>query len=549
MNGAEAIAEILKKEGTEFIACYPRNPVIEAVAKLGIQPIISRQERVGIGIADGYTRQYRGKKNGVFAAQAGPGIENAFPGIAQAFSENVPILILSGGAALSQQYRRPTFRAAEVLKPVTKWSVLVHTANEIPEAMRRAYHALRTGKGGPVLVEVAQEVWTDKLTTALEYNTVVPLRIAPDPSAIEKAASMLLSAEKPLLWAGQGIFYAEAFDQLRTLAELIPAPVMTTNPGKSALAENHPLSLGASTRSRPGALSSFLEKADLICALGSSLTKTPFGPGIPKGTRIIHATNEAADINKDYYAEHALIGDAGIILDSLIQEIKSRRKTEPTVQFTMLSNHIHRLKKDWLNHWSTQMSSDEIPINQYRIIRDLMYSVDRDDVVITHDSGGPREQLLPFWETTVPGSYIGWGKSTQLGYGLGLIIGAKLAEPEKTCINVMGDSAIGMTGMDLETAARYKIGTLTIIFNNGMMAAERDVLIEADKKYGALEVGGNYTQLAKALGVEATRVEQPKEFIPALKMALQANKENHPYLIECIVKEGREFSRDNVRDF
>ena len=159
MNGAQVLAEILKREGTEFLSCYPRNALIEACAALDIRPILCRQERVGVGIADGYTRIKRGKRNGVFAAQHGPGIENAFPGIAQAFAENVPILVLPGTFALARQYVRPTFRAAEVYRPVTKFSALAHSVQELPELMRRAYHALRSGKGGPVLIEVPPEVW------------------------------------------------------------------------------------------------------------------------------------------------------------------------------------------------------------------------------------------------------------------------------------------------------------------------------------------------------------------------------------------------------
>ncbi len=179
-----------------------------------------------------------------------------------------------------------------------------------------------------------------------------------------------------------------------------------------------------------------------------------------------------------------------------------------------------RVKKAWLAEWSKHLDSDETPINQYRVIRDLMRTVDRDNVIITHDSGSPREQLLPFWETTAAGSYMGWGKSTQLGYGLGLIMGAKLAAPDKLCVNVMGDSAIGMTGMDIETASRNKIAILTVVFNNGVMAAERDVLKTSTKKYGAMTVGGNYAKVAEGLNVASTRVEKPADIVPAIKDAV-----------------------------
>src|SRR5690242_16770688 len=251
MNGAALVAEILKREGTEFLACYPRNPLIEACAALDIRPILCRQERVGVGMADGYTRIKRGKRNGVFAAQAGPGIENAFPGIAQAYSENVPLLVIPAGLPLARQHVRPVFRAADVYRPVTKWSALAHAVEELPDLMRCAFQALRSGKGGPVLIEIPDAVWQAEHRGDIDYAPVPVQRTAPDPDAIRHAARLLTTAKHPLLLAGQGIHYAEASAWLAALAELIPAPVATTNPGKSALPENHPLALGASTRSRP----------------------------------------------------------------------------------------------------------------------------------------------------------------------------------------------------------------------------------------------------------------------------------------------------------
>jgi acetolactate synthase-1/2/3 large subunit len=543
MNGAAVIAEILRREGTEFLSCYPRNPLIEACAALDIRPILCRQERVGVGLADGYTRIKRGKRNGVFAAQAGPGIENAFPGIAQAFSENVPLLVIPSGLPLARQYVHPVFRAADVYRPVTKWSAVAHAVEELPDLMRRAYQAMRSGKGGPVLVEVPAEVWEADYRGELDYTPVPVQRTAPDPDAIKAAARMLLAAKNPLLWAGQGVLYAEASERLAVLAELIPAPVVTTNPGKSAIPESHPLALGASTRSRPRMFTEFMAKADLVFAVGSSLTRTPFGPGVPPGKAIIHATNDAADVNKEYRVDHAVVGDAALVLEGLIAEVGRQKGAGGGNALASLKEEVAAAKAAWQAEWSKHLDSDETPINQYRVIRDLMRTVDRDNVIITHDSGSPREQLLPFWETTAPGSYMGWGKSTQLGYGLGITMGAKLAAPEKLCVNVMGDAAIGMTGMDIETAARNRIAILTVVFNNGVMAAERDVLALSTKKYGALTVGGNYAKVAEGLNVAARRVEKPAAIVPAIKEAVRVTESGAPFLLEIVVKEGYEFSR------
>jgi len=543
MNGAGVVAEILRREGTEFLSCYPRNPLIEACAALDIRPILCRQERVGVGLADGYTRIKRGKRNGVFAAQAGPGIENAFPGVAQAYSENVPLLIIPAGLPLARQYVRPVFRAADVYRPVTKWSAMAHSVQELPDLMRRAYHAMRSGKGGPVLIEIPAEVWETQYAGELDYAPAPVQRAAPDPDAVKTAVRMLLKAKAPLLLAGQGVLYADASDRLSALAELIPAPVLTTNPGKSTIAENHPLALGASTRSRPKMVTDFMAKADLVLAIGSSLTRTPFGPGVPSGKTIIHSTNDPSDINKEYRVDHAVIGDAALVLDEIIAEVGRQKGAGGGNALASLKEEVAAAKKAWLAEWDKQLNSEEMPINQYRVIRDLMRSVDRDNVIITHDSGGPREQLIPFWETTAPGSYMGWGKSTQLGYGLGITMGAKLAAPEKLCVNIMGDASIGMTGMDSETAARNRIGILTIVFNNGVMAAERDVLLLSTKKYGALTIGGNYAKVAEGLNVAAMRIEKPGDIVPAIKDAVRVTETDAPFLLEVLVKEGYDFSR------
>ena len=542
MNGAEVVAEILKREGTDFISCYPRNPLIDECAKKNIRPILCRQERVGVGIADGYTRIKRGRVNGVFAAQQGPGIENAFAGVAQAYSENVPLLVIPAGMPMARYYNRPVFRAADVFRPVTKWSAMAHSPQELPALLRRAYQAMRSGKGGPVLVEIPDEVFAGEFQGALDYTPVPFVRAAPDPDAVRQAARTLLAAQCPVLWAGQGVHYAGAHEQLAALAELIPAPVVCTNPGKSAIADAHPLSLGASTRVQPRMYSDYMKRADVVMAIGSSLTRTSFGPALPSGKTLIHSTNDADDVNKDVACDLAVVGDAALALEALIAEIGAQRGKADAARVQALKDDIATQKRAWLEGWAMHLDSDEVPLNQYRVIRDLMRTVDVDNTIVTHDSGSPRKQVLPFWQTTRAGSYMGWGKSTQLGYGLGINMGAKLAAPDKLCINIMGDAAIGMTGMDIETAARNGIATLTIVFNNGVMAAERHVMANSIEKYNAIDVGGNYAKLAEALNVPSLRVDKPADIVAGIETAVDGTRTGKPFLLEFVVKEGYDFT-------
>jgi len=543
MNGADVIAEILKREGTEFLACYPRNPLIDAGAAIGIRPVLCRQERIGVGMADGFSRIRRGKQNGVFAAQHGPGIENAFAGVAQAFAENVPMLVIPAGFSGERQQIHPTFRAAEVYRPVTKWSACAHTVQELPLVMRRAYQAMRSGKGGPVMVEVPTGVFDAEFTGEIDYKPIPPMRSGPDPDAVKAAVKLLLAAKNPVLWAGQGVIYAEAGDRLLELAEMIPAPVACTNPGKSAVPDAHPLALGGSTRSRSKAYAQCMARADLVLAIGSSMTSTSFGPALPKGKTIIHSTNDAGDINKDIPADCGLVGDAGLVIDALIEEVARQKKSDGGKALAALKDELAAIKAEWKAEWAKHFESDEVPINQYRVIGELLKQVDRDNAIVTHDSGSPREQTLPWWETTKAGTYMGWGKSTQLGYGLALALGAKLAAPDKLCMNVMGDCSFGMSGMDIETASRNDIGILTVVFNNQVMACERAVMEVSTEKFGSLSVGGNYSKVAEGLNVTSRRVDKPADVAGAVKEAIDVTSKNKPFLLEIVAKEGYDFSR------
>jgi len=177
------------------------------------------------------------------------------------------------------------------------------------------------------------------------------------------------------------------------------------------------------------------------------------------------------------------------------------------------------------------------------VIWDLMHTVDVANTIITHDAGSPRDQLSPFWETTTPLSYLGWGKTTQLGYGLGLAMGAKLVAPDKLCINVWGDAAIGFTGMDFETAVRERLPIMSILLNNFSMAIELKIMKVATEKYRSTDISGHYADFAKALGGYGERVTAPGDIIPAIKRGIQKTKEGTPVLLEFITEQAVDVSR------
>ena len=542
MKAAAAIAEILKAEGTEYLFCFPINALIDECARVGIRPIVARTERTLLNMADGYSRASNGRRVGTAAVQHGPGAENAYAGVAQAFADGSPVLFLPGGNPAARVDLPPNFDAPQSYRTVTKWASRVNAAARVPALMRRAFTLLRSGRPGPVLVELPIDVARAEVDP-FDYRPARPLRTAGDPAAVRDAVRVLRGASRPLLHAGQGVLWAEAWDELREFAELIQAPVMTTLPGKSAFPEDHPLSVGTGGYSGTAAAGHFLQRADVIFGIGCSFTATVFGAPIPPGKVVLHATNNEADINKDVAADVAVLGDAGLVLRQLIEEV-GRQGGRPAES---PAGEVAAARRAWLEEWRPLLTSDETPLNPYRVIHDLMAVVDRTRTIITHDSGTPRDQLAPFWETSTPRGFLGWGKSTQLGSSLGFAMGAKLAAPDKLVVHFLGDTALGMCGMDLETAARERIPILTVLVNNGTMGGYERHIPFAGEKYRSRYLGGDYAKVAEGLGVAVERVTEPAQIVPALRRAVRATGvgggPGRPALVEFITREETRLSK------
>jgi acetolactate synthase-1/2/3 large subunit len=545
MRVVDAIAEILKREGVEFLSCYPTNTFIEAAASAGIRPIVCRQERVGVGIADGFTRITNGKRIGVFTMQAGPGAENAFSGITTAYSDSVPVLLLPVGHARNTSQVFHFFRSVQAYAPVTKWIEEITLASQVPEIMRRAFSYLKMGRLGPVLVEIPNDAAVEEYPSAVVNYTPVKRTVSgANTRDVAEAAGVLVQAKNPVIIAGQGVLYAEASDELVELAELLQAPVTTPLEGKSAFPEHHPLSLGTGAGVMPRPVHTFLKKADVVFAIGASLTRHNIvAAPIPDGKVIIHATNDERDINKHYPADYPILGDAKPVLRQFIDAVKDLLGAKPRAGNGSIAAEIQKGKEDWLKEWMPKLTSKETPITPYRVMWEFMNVFDRKEAIVTHDSGSARNQLVPFYQAPLPRSYIGWGKSHALGTGLGLIMGAKLAAPGKFCVNFMGDAAFGMTGLDFETAVRCNIPILTIVLNNHFMAAETHAMQASHERYGTMNILGNYADLARSLGGWSERVEDPNQIVSALQRARKVTDDGKAALLEFVTSREIAYSR------
>jgi thiamine pyrophosphate-dependent acetolactate synthase large subunit-like protein len=537
-----AIARILKKEGTDFLIGYPVNHVIEASAEEDIRTIIVRQERTGIHMADAVSRVTSGDRIGVFTMQHGPGTENSFGGVAQAFGDSSPIVVLPGGYPRNVAGVPPHFDSSLNYKHVTKSAEkLTHAEQAIP-AMRRAFSNVRNGRPRPVLVELPVDLLDAEVSGVDDYVPATRYRSGPDPADVARVAKALVDAECPVIYAGQGVHYAKAWPQLRELAELLEAPVTTSLQGKSAFPEDHPLSLGSGGKSLPKPVHQFLQKSDVIFGIGCSFATTNYGISFPAGKTMIHSTADPADLNQYIVADMALVGDAALTLDALIVAVQEITGGKPRGRKDEIAAEIASVRQEWLDQWMPKLTSNDAPLSPYRVIWDLLHTVDAGNTIITHDAGSPRDQLSPFWQTTEPLTYLGWGKTTQLGYGLGLAMGAKLAKPDKLCINVWGDAAIGFTGMDFETAVRERIPILSILLNNFSMAIELPIMQVATEKYRSTDISGNYADFATALGGYGERVTSPDEIIPAIQRGIEQTRNGTPALLEFITQKEIEVS-------
>ena len=544
MNGNQAIAHILKAEGVSWLSAFPAQPLIDEAARAGIRPVICRQERTGVNMADGFSRTTNGRPFGVFTMQTGPGAENALGGEAQAYADSIPLLLLPGGVSTARTQVPPNFDSVANYRGITKWAATINQVERVPGLMHRAFSQLAHGRPGPVLVEIPSDLGPAELSGDFDYQPIKAYKSGADLDAVRDLVAALVKAECPVINAGHGVLWAEATDPLVALAELLNVPVMTTLAGKSAFPENHPLALGTGGYTGTLMVERFLQKTDFVLGVGTSFTISNFNAPMPARAVLAQVTNCAEDLNKDYRIDLGAIGDARIVLEQIAEEVRRQLGADGRGDERGVAAEIATIRAEFNAAWAPRFRSDEVPINPYRVFAELARAVEVPNTIITHDSGYPRDQLVPFWRPQIPRGYLGWGKSTQLGYGLGLALGAKLAAPDKQVINIMGDAAFGMAGLDIETAVRAEIPILTVVLNNGVMTHYDQYMPYASEHYQSNQLGGHYAQVAEALGAHAERVEAPPELASAIQRALAANREGRAALVEVMTK-----AEENIAKF
>ena len=548
MTGGDAVIHALEKEGVEYISGFagggevPLWPALRASETIKV--FLARHERQGVEIADGYARATG--KVGVALCGTGPGATNTLTGIAGAFADNIPVLLLMGQHPLGNMGKEIQQEVpSSIFDSFVKWKGTMSKVEDIPGVMRRAFTALRSGSPGPVVLEMPLDVLSSEAAdSVLNYEPVGPgLKAAADPRDIEKAADILVNASFPILNVGGGVLAAEAWDEARELAELLSMPVASTLVGKGAFPEDHPLSLGGGVYPRSkyasGQALHINRKADAVLAVGNSfrMPNATDGRPIPDGVKLIHINADPEDLNKIYPADVPILADAKLALRSLIDAVRDRLGPGKGGVKEEVVSEIQQAKAKWLGEWQSIFTDPSVPTNGYRVVHDLMQVVDLDRTIALHDAGGSRGYLSPFWPATKPRNYIGMGGMAAMGWSMGAAVGVKLGRPDHLVFHVLGDASYGMVGMEVETAVRMGLPTLTVVLNNGGTGGG---LMAMDRPNAApptfAELSGNFSLVAQGLGAYSERVVQPEDIIPAFRRAIQATESGQAALVEVMIK-------------
>ena len=536
VKAANGFARLLKAEGIPWVGCYPTNHVNNALGEEGVPILMMGEERFAVAVADAFSRVTCGKQIGVCTVMANlnaAGIQMAYGAIAQAWEDSSPLLVITEGVSQGA-FRHTHFDMAEAFKSVTKWVGKIDRAELVPDYVRRAFTQLRSGRPGPVLLIIPRDLG-EYDEDEHPYSPVKGWRCGPDPDDVKAAVRVLLAARDPLLHVGEGVLYADATDELRQFAELAQVPVLTTLKAKSAFPETHPLSVGV----RGSLAEHFLRKSDVLFSIGSSLFPNRFSHAVPDASQktIVQCTVDTLDINRSYETRHAVIGDAKLVLQALIQELSARTGGDVGKKPGLI-DEISAGKQAFMAKFRPLMESAETPINPYRVFGDLMKVLDPRRSFVTADSGNTRDQTSTVYEAQIPRGYLGWGNVSTLGFSLAAVIAAKLAYPDRQCVNVTGDAGVCYMMGNFEAVARHGIGVTTIHINNGGYSGYGPGFWGAGHDPYTWKVSDHSSAcmaaMARAVGFHAEDVSAPSEIIPALRRAFDENAKGRPAYLEFI---------------
>ena len=527
LTGSDALIKALENEQVEGIFGLPGGanlPIYDSLYDSDIRHILARHEQNAAHMADGYARASR--KPGVCFATSGPGATNLITGIATAAADSSPIIAITGQVA-SDMIGKDAFKECDIIgiaTPVTKYTYQPLTSAEVPQAVKNSFHIATSGRPGPVLIDIPKNAQTEKMKINFpakpNIRKIQQLQTA-DLKAIDRAADLLLNAERPMIMTGGGVILSGAFKELQAVAEFLVAPVVSTFKGKGGFSETHYLSLGPIGMHGHIEANKLVIESDVLLAAGARFSDRSVGKWDEFGNEmtIIHADIDPSEIGKNKNADIGLIGDIKTTLSLLLTAMgKKAQKRQSEYEWIKRVNEIKDI-------WRSKPLPAPREITGPRLLK-KMREILPDKCLVTTEVGQHQMWASLHFDVAEPGTFFTSTGLGTMGWGLPAAVGAKFARPDLPVIDIAGDGSVQMTESALATSVTEKLPVITVIFNNGMlgMVAQWQRLFY-ERKYIGVELEGipDYVKIAEAYGAQGIRAQSMNEFEKALKNALNSD--------------------------
>ncbi len=530
MNGSEIVIACLKEQGVDTVFGYPGGTILNIYDALykhqdEIRHVLTSHEQGAAHAADGYARATG--KVGVCMATSGPGATNLVTGIATAYMDSVPLVAITANVNLPL-LGKDTFQEidiAGVTMPITKHGFIVKNINDLAPTIRKAFKIAKTGRPGPVLVDITKDVTAAVCDYEPAYPAEPEKEIKFSDNDLTEVAEMLCKAKKPFIYVGGGAIISNASEEVKELADLLDAPVCDTLMGKGAFDGHSRRYTGMIGMHGTKASNLGVTECDLLVALGARFSDRVTGnpKKFAEGAKIVHIDVDAAEINKNIRVDASLVGDLKLTLSKL-NPLITKQNHESWMK------RIDELKEKY------PLSYDESKLTCPYIISEIDRITDG-KALITTDVGQHQMWAAQYYKYSSPRSFLSSGGLGTMGYGLGACIGAQVGRPDDICFNIAGDGCFRMNMNELATASRYNIPIIEVVINNHVLGMVRQwQTLFYGKRYSQTVLNDkvDFCKVAEALGCKAIRITKKEEVEPAIREAIDAKC---PVLLDCIIEE------------
>jgi len=549
---AEVIVDFLECEGVEYVFGVPGVslvPFFAALNKTGkVKPILAKHEEGAAFMADGYAR-VKGRP-GVCFATSGPGVTNLVSGVATAYEDNVPLIVLSGqvetsafGKGVLQDSTAEGIDSVRMLEPITKYSRMLISRYKAVDEIREAFRKALTGKKGPAHLSLPKDIQMEEVV--FDRSSLERYRFSPqyfDRELVIEAAKQLVTAENPAILIGSGAISSDACGDIKELAELLGIPVATTPRAKAAFPNDHPLSLGVLGFCGSPVAESYLKSdaVDVLLVIGASLnqmTTSSWDPRLAPSKCLMQIDIDPSEIGKNYKTDLPLVGDAGTVVNEIffrVLRFLNENRDEIEKRTVRVHEEVARLKEEVGLYLEPEKLDDEsVPLKPQRVVRELQEALPEDAILFV-DVGNSLAWALHYMSFKRHDSFICPFGLLTMGYGISASIGGKLAAPDRPVVCIAGDGCFMMIGMEIATAVNFEVPVVWIIANNSKLGMVHDLqsFSLGDRPVATLFKQVDFCTVAEGLGAVAYRVEKPGQLREILPQAIALNK---PVVIDCVI--------------